>query len=87
MSRLSQRIAALERQTAQRRGEARCATCREWPSQRMIVNEINADGVETRHDELEEPVGCPRCGWSPTVHAVTLIEVRDWETVGRHGRI
>jgi hypothetical protein len=87
MSRLSQRIESLERQTAQRHGQARCATCREWPAIRTTLIEISADGVEIRRDAPEEAVACPRCGWSPTMHTVTLVEVRDWETVGRHGRI
>jgi hypothetical protein len=87
MSRLSQRVAALERQTAQRRSQRRCANCREWPATRVVEIDINADGIETRHDALEEPVECPRCGWSPTVYEVTVVEVRDWDSIGKHGRI
>ena len=87
MSRLTTRIAALERQAGRRRGQARCPNCREWPSNRWVVTEINVDGVENRHGELEEPVECPDCGWSPTVYEVSLIEIRDWDTIGKHGRI
>jgi len=85
MSRLTRRVAALERQTARRRGHHRCHICRDWASTRVAIIEIDVDGVETRHDRLEEPVECPGCGWSPIVYEVTLEEVRDWDRVGRHG--
>jgi hypothetical protein len=86
MSRLSQRVAALERQTAQRRGFARCATCRDWPSSHVLITEIDADGIVTRHDDLEGPSRCPVCGWGATIHRVEIVEVRDWNAIGRHGR-
>jgi hypothetical protein len=86
MSRLSQRVEALERQTAQRRGQARCATCREWPASHVLITEIDADGIVIRHDNLEGPSSCPVCGWSATIHQVKIVEVRDWNSIGRHGR-
>jgi hypothetical protein len=86
MSRLSQRIAALERQTAQHRGEARCDNCRERPSSHVLITEIDADGVVTRRDTLEGPSSCPACGWGATIHQVKIVEVRDWNAIGRHGR-
>ena len=85
MTSLSQRIAALERQTAQRRGQSRCATCREWPSKHILITEINADGIVTRQDRLEGPSTCAACGWSATIYAVKIVEVENWERVGRHG--
>jgi len=85
MSRLGRRVEALERQAAQRRGQGRCPNCRAWSSTRILMIEIDVDGVETRHDRLEEPVECPTCGWSPMVHEVTQVTILDWDRVGRRG--
>jgi hypothetical protein len=87
MSRLSQRVETLERQTAQRRGWSRCPTCREWPSRHILTTEINADDIVIRQDRLEGPSTCTTCGWTATIHAIEIVEVRNWDTVGRHGRI
>ena len=86
MSRLSERIAALERETAQQAWQRRCSTCRDWPASHILITEIDADGNVARCDTLEGPSTCPACGWGATIHAVGIVEVRDWESVGRHGR-
>jgi hypothetical protein len=83
---LAERLARLERQAGRRLCQRRCSTCITRPSSHVVITAIDADGVVTRQDELESPVECPQCGWAPVVHLVEVMEVRDWESVGRHGR-
>jgi hypothetical protein len=40
------------------------------------------DSIEA-WDSLKPAKPCPRCGWAPVV--VELIEIEDWDHVGRHG--
>ena len=86
MSGLGRRIAALERLTAQRRGQDRCATCREWPAKHVLVTEVAWDGTVERDDVLDQPEECPACGWRPGIVRVEIEEVKDWGSIGRHGR-
>ena len=86
MSALAERLARLERQAGRRLGQRRCSACITWPSRHVVITEIDADGVVTRQDELESPVACPQCGWAPVVHTVEIVEIRNWESVGKHGR-
>jgi hypothetical protein len=51
-----------------------------------LITEIDADGIATRHDDLEGPSSCPVCGWGATIHRDKIVEVRDWNAIGRHGR-
>ena len=86
MSALAGRLARLERQAGRRLSQRRCSACITWPSRPVVITEIDADGGVTRQDELESPVACLQCGWAPVVHMVEIVEVRDWDRVGRHGR-
>ena len=86
MSGLAERLARLERQAGRRLSPRRCSACITWSSRHVIITEIDADGGVTRQDERHTPVECLRCGWAPAVHTVEIVEVRDWESVGRHGR-
>ena len=80
MSRLTTRVDRLVRRSADRQQGARCSLCRSWPNVRVL--EIDIYGTETLVDPTI-PERCAACGWSPTV--VRIIEVRDWERVGKHG--
>jgi hypothetical protein len=83
---LAERLARLERQTAQQTRQQRCSTCRDWPTSCILITEVNADGIVTRQDKLEGQSTCPACGWGATIHTVEIEEVRDWNSIGRHGR-
>jgi hypothetical protein len=80
MKALSSRLARPERHQAKQRATTRCNLCRDWPGWRIL--NIDVDGVET-WDGPEPAKPCPRCGWAPVVFHV--IEVKDWERVGKHG--
>ncbi|HZN68329.1 MAG TPA: hypothetical protein VFB66_23790 [Tepidisphaeraceae bacterium] len=86
MSRLGRRIAALERLTAQRRRPSRCPTCRDWPARHILIKDIAWDGTVKRDDVLAQPEACPVCGWRPGIVRVEIEEVKDWGSIGRHGR-
>ena len=86
MSALAERLARLERQAGRRQGQQRCSACITRPSRHVVITATNADGIVTRQDELESPVVCRQCGWAAAIHTVEIVEVRDWESVGRHGR-
>jgi hypothetical protein len=86
MRTLKHRLAQLEQAHAIQLRRTRCSHCRDWPSSHLLITEINADGVVTRQDGLERPSTCPVCGWAATIHAVEIVEVRDWNAIGRHGR-
>jgi hypothetical protein len=86
VSALAERLARLERQAGRRLSQRRCSACITWPSRHVLIAEIDADGGVTRQDELASPVECPQCGWAAAVHVVEVVEVRDWESVGKHGR-
>jgi hypothetical protein len=85
-SRLTSRVRRLEQQTTRRRGQGRCAACRDWPPSRTRITEIACDGTVTRQDTSEEPTDCPVCGWSPLLYLVEIEEVADWNSVGKSGR-
>ena len=86
MRTLKHRLARLEQAHATQLRRTRCAHCRDWPSRHVLITEIDADGIATRHDDLEGPSSCPVCGWGATIHSVKIVEVRDWNAIGRHGR-
>ena len=86
MSALAERLARLERQAGRRLGQRRCLACVTWPSRHLVITEIDSDGVMARQGEPGSPVQCRQCGWAAVVHMVEIVEVRDWESVGRHGR-
>ena len=79
MSKLASRLDRLERQQA-KQGQRRCANCRSW--NRTHVLNIDVDGNESWEDP-DAPDRCTRCGWVSMV--IRVIEVRDWERVGKHG--
>jgi hypothetical protein len=86
VSALAARLARLERQAGRRLRQRRCSACITRPSRHVVITEIDADGGVTRQDELDTPVACLQCGWAAAVHMVEIVEVRDWDGVGRHGR-
>ena len=85
MRTLKLRLAQLEQAHATQLRRTRCAHCHDWPSGHLLITEINADGIVTRQDRLERPSTCPACGWAATIHAVEIVEVKDWDRVRRHG--
>jgi hypothetical protein len=80
MSRLGARVARLEQRSRQRLERRRCSLCRPWPKARVV--EIGVEGAATWLTP-DVPEQCPDCGWRPIV--VQLIEVEDWERVGKYG--
>jgi hypothetical protein len=86
VSALAERLARLERQARRRLRLRRCSGCITWPSRHVLITELDADGGVTRQDERAAPVACLQCGWVPAVHLVEIVEVRNWEGVGQHGR-
>jgi DNA-directed RNA polymerase subunit RPC12/RpoP len=80
MSRLGTRLARLEKVHSVRLEGARCPLCRSWPKARILY--IDGDGHRTWQTP-DVPEACPHCGWRPIV--VEVVEVKDWESVGRHG--
>ena len=85
MRTLKHRLVRLEQAHATQLRRTRCADCRDWPSSHLLITEIDADGSVTRRDRLEAPSTCPACGWGATIHAVEVVEVKDWDRVRRHG--
>jgi hypothetical protein len=78
MSSLKDRLGRLERASATRLTNMRCANCRDWPRARIVT--IDTDGNQAWTKPVV-PASCPQCGWTPV--EVTIHEVDDWGSVQR----